>query len=172
MVYASRTDGSVIFATGMVPRDEEGRATGPVPQERRVLLAPNERLMDKVKHFRTEIFLGRFVEQNNLRAGRTPKKSKMSTFLGFLPFGERGFLHRRARERAEAHFGEATMRLTSRGTLVVSVDGRVVLRKNGGASFFGFRRKDPTYELSVTDQGIEISRRGVVVWDVKAEDIF
>ncbi|CAM9850981.1 unnamed protein product, partial [Ectocarpus sp. 13 AM-2016] len=51
----------------------------------------------------------------------------------------------------------------------VSVDGTVVLRKKG-PSFFGFRRTYPSYELQVTEEGIEVSRSGNFVWGVNAED--
>ncbi|CBJ32714.1 hypothetical protein Esi_0358_0032 [Ectocarpus siliculosus] len=173
MVYAAPAAGSEVFATptGRVPWDEEGRATGPLPQKQLTLLAANERLMAKVEDFRSEIILRRLVKKNALREGRTLKKSKISTLMGFLPFGKRGFLHRRARGRAEAHLGEATLKLTSKSILEVSVDGTVVLRKKG-PSFFGFRRTDPSYELQVIEEGIEVSRRGDFVWGVKAEDIF
>lgn len=54
----------------------------------------------------------------------------------------------------------------------VSIDGTIVQRKSR-PSWFGFlRRKDPSYELRVTKEGIEIYRRGKLDWVIKAEDIF
>lgn len=51
------------------------------------------------------------------------------------------------------------------------MDGTVIVRKSG-RSWFGFARKDPTYELRVTEEGFEVSRQGTRKWGVKAEDIF
>ncbi|CAM9982319.1 unnamed protein product [Ectocarpus fasciculatus] len=173
MIYVTPVDGSVILATavGKAPRDKEGRATGPIPKKRRTLLAADKRLMGKVQGMRFEILQQREEEKKALREGRRLHTSKVATFMGLFPFGKRGFLHRRALERAEAHLWEATLELTDKGDVEVSVDGTIVLRK-GGASFFGFRRTDRSFELRVQDEGIEISREGNVVWSVKAEDIF
>ncbi|CAN0479596.1 unnamed protein product [Ectocarpus sp. 8 AP-2014] len=56
--YTTPVDGSVIFATSIStsPRDKVGRATGPIPKERRTLLAANERLTGNVQVMRSEIF--------------------------------------------------------------------------------------------------------------------
>ncbi|CAN0436366.1 unnamed protein product [Ectocarpus sp. 12 AP-2014] len=42
--------------------------------------------MANVEDFRSEIILPRLVKKNALREGRKLQKSKMATFLGFLPF--------------------------------------------------------------------------------------
>ena len=48
------------------------------------------------------------------------------------------------------------------------MDGTAVLRR-AGPSWFGFRRKDTTYELRATGQGLEILRRGKRSWSLDAE---
>ncbi|CAM9692827.1 unnamed protein product [Ectocarpus sp. 8 AP-2014] len=173
MIYVTPVDGSVVLATavGKAPRDKEGRATGPIPKKRKTLLAADKRLMGIVQEMRYEIIQQREEEKKALREGRRLHTSKVATFMGLLPFGKRGFFHRRALERAEAHMWEATLEITDKGDVEVSVDGTIVLRKRA-PSFLGFRRTDRSYELRVQDKGIEVSRKGKVVWGVKAEDIF
>lgn len=46
-----------------------------------------------------------------------------------------------------------------------SMDGRIVLRKSMG-SWLGYRRKDNSHEMVVTDDGIEVWRRGQRKWRV------
>lgn len=50
------------------------------------------------------------------------------------------------------------------------MDGTTVL-KTGGPSFFGYRRKDSSYQLRPTSNGLEMMRRGKVVWSVTADGI-
>ncbi|CBJ27862.1 hypothetical protein Esi_0086_0038 [Ectocarpus siliculosus] len=99
-------DGSVIFATSIStsPRDKVGQATGPIPKERRTLLAVNERLTGKVQVMRSEIF-AESEEKKALCEGRGLHKSKVATVVGLLPSGKHSFLHGRAREHPEAHLG-------------------------------------------------------------------
>ncbi|CAN0362453.1 unnamed protein product [Ectocarpus fasciculatus] len=171
MAYASPTDGSVILATaiGKAPRDADGNTTGQVPQKNRTLLKADERKMSKVRGLRSEIIGARLEKKRAALEGRTLRKGKVATFMGFMPFGKHGFLRRRAREHAEAHMGEATLSITKKGDLEISVDGTVVLRKSG-PSWFGFRRTDRSYELRVTEEGVVISRRGMYNWGIKAQD--
>ncbi|CAM9417606.1 unnamed protein product [Ectocarpus sp. 12 AP-2014] len=174
MIYVSPNSGSVLHASsaGKAPRDEEGRKIGPVPQKLITVLTPDEQQMFKIERNRSEIWAQRLERSKALREGRELKRSKMAAITGVLPFGKNGFRRRRAREHAEAHLMEATLKLTNRGNLEVSIDGTIVQRKSR-PSWFGFlRRKDPSYELRVTKEGIEIYRRGKLDWVIKAEDIF
>ncbi|CAN0248605.1 unnamed protein product [Scytosiphon promiscuus] len=57
--------------------------------------------------------------------------------------------------------------MTDRGRVEVSMDGTVV-RRLPERSFFGFRRRDPSYELRVTGDGIDIMREREVDWSVTA----
>lgn len=45
------------------------------------------------------------------------------------------------------------------------MDGMIVLRK-AGPSWFGWRRKDSTYEVRPTDQGLEVLRQGERSWSL------
>ncbi|CAM9263170.1 unnamed protein product, partial [Ectocarpus fasciculatus] len=174
LIYVSPDSGSVVHAgsDGRAPRDEEGRKIGPVPQKLRTILNPNQRQMAKVERNRSEIWAERDEKKKAIREGREIKKSKVAAIMGVLPFGKNGFRRRRAREHAEAHLMEATLHLTKKGDLEVSIDGTIVQTKSR-SSWFGFlRRKDPSFELRVTREGIEVSRRGKLDWVIKAEDIF
>ena len=51
-----------------------------------------------------------------------------------------------------------------------TVDGTRVLRKSSW-SWFGFRRKDSSYELKTTDEGLEVTRGGKYSWGVKAQHL-
>ncbi|CAB1119823.1 unnamed protein product [Ectocarpus sp. CCAP 1310/34] len=171
MAYASPTDGSVILATaiGNAPRDADGNTTGPVTQNNRTLLTANPRKMSKVRALRSENIVAGLEKKRVAREGRTLREGKLATLMGFMPFGKHGFLRRRAREHVEAYMGEATLSITNKGGLGVSVDGIVVLRKSGPYCF-GFRRTDRSYELRVTEAGVVISRRGMYDWGLKAQD--
>ncbi|CBJ28248.1 hypothetical protein Esi_0097_0021 [Ectocarpus siliculosus] len=125
--------------------------------------------MSKVRALRSENIAARLEKKKAALEGQTLRRGKVATLMGFLPFGKHGFLRRRAREHAEAHVGEATLSITKKGGLEVSVDGTVVLRKSG-PSWFGFRRTDRSYELRVTEEGVDISRRGMYDWGIKAQD--
>ncbi|CAN0143104.1 unnamed protein product [Ectocarpus sp. 4 AP-2014] len=174
MIYVSPNSGSVVHASsaGKAPRDEEGRKIGPVPQKLLTVITPNEQQMFEIERNRSEIWEQRLGRSKASREGRELKGSKIAAITGVLPFGKNGFRRRRAREHAEAHLMEATLKLTNRGTLEVSIDGTIVQRKSR-PSWLGFlRRKDPSYELRVTKEGIEIYRRGKLDWVIKAEDIF
>ncbi|CAB1105882.1 unnamed protein product [Ectocarpus sp. CCAP 1310/34] len=155
IAYASPTDGSVILATaiGKAPRDADGNTTGPVPQKNRTLLTANPRKMSKVRARQSENIVARLEKKRAALEGRTLRKH--------------GFLRRRAREQAEAHMGEATLFITKKGGLEVSVDGIVVLRMSG-LSWFVFRRTDLSYELRVAEEGVVIFRRGMYDWGIKA----
>ncbi len=50
----------------------------------------------------------------------------------------------------------------------VSMDGSVVLRRTG-PSWFGFRKKDPSYELRASGNGLEILRQGKPSWSLDAK---
>ncbi|CAM9356562.1 unnamed protein product [Ectocarpus sp. 4 AP-2014] len=175
MIYVSPNSGSVVHAScaGKAPLDEQGRKIGPVPQKLLTVITPNEQQMFEIERNRSEIWEHRLGRSKASREGRERKRSKMVAITGVLPFGKNGFLRRRrAREHAEAHLMEATLKLTNRGNLEVSIDGTIVQRKSR-PSWFGFlRSKDPSYELRVTMEGIEIYRRGKLDWVIKAEDIF
>ncbi|CAB1111627.1 unnamed protein product [Ectocarpus sp. CCAP 1310/34] len=120
MIYVSPNSGSVVHAAsvGRVPRDEEGREIGPVPQKLMTVLTPNEQQMSKIERNRSEIWAQRLERSKALREGRELKRSKVAAIMSALPFGKNGFRRRRAREHAEAHLMEATLKLTNRGTLV------------------------------------------------------
>ncbi|CBN76941.1 hypothetical protein Esi_0024_0074 [Ectocarpus siliculosus] len=153
------------------PRDKNGNMTGQVPHEKHVLLKANARKMLNAQGLRSEIFEANLEKRKAALEGRElPKKGKVAALMGFLPLGKNGFRRRRAREHAEAHLGEATLSLTTKGNLEVAVDGTTVLRKSG-PSWFGFRRSDSSYELRVNEEGIVISRQGKFDWSVKVEDI-
>ncbi|CAN0053691.1 unnamed protein product, partial [Ectocarpus sp. 12 AP-2014] len=171
MAYASPTDGSVILATaiGKASRDADGNTTGPLPQKNQTLVTANPRKMSKVRALRSENIVARLEKKRAALEGRPLRKGKVATLMGFLPFEKHRFLRRRAREHAEAHMGEATLSITKKGGLEVSVDGIVVFRKSG-PSWFGFRRTDRSYELRVTEEGVVISRRGMHEWGIKAQD--
>ncbi|CAB1107256.1 unnamed protein product [Ectocarpus sp. CCAP 1310/34] len=49
-----------------------------------------------------------------------------------------------------------------------SVDGTRVARKSG-PSWFGYRTKEPSYELWVSHSGAEITRNGMLDWTIDAE---
>ncbi|CAN0288241.1 unnamed protein product, partial [Ectocarpus fasciculatus] len=101
------------------PRDADGNTTGHVPQKKRVLLRANGGKMAKTLGLRSEIFAARMEKRKAALEGRElPRKGKVATLMGFLPFGKHGFRRRRAREHAEAHLGEATLSLTKTGNLV------------------------------------------------------
>ncbi|CAM9850474.1 unnamed protein product, partial [Ectocarpus sp. 6 AP-2014] len=106
--YATPFDLSVMFATSIGMRctshQQPGQATGPIPKERRTLLAVNERLTGKVQVMRSEIF-AESEEKKALCEGRRLHKSKVATVVGLLPSGKHSFLHGRAREHPEAHLG-------------------------------------------------------------------
>ncbi|CAN0312885.1 unnamed protein product [Ectocarpus sp. 12 AP-2014] len=145
--------------------------TGQVPHEKHVLLKANARKMLKGLGLRSEIFEANLEKRKAALDGRElPKKGKVGTLVGFLPFGKSGFRRRRARDHAEAHLGEATLSLTKKDNLEVAADRTTVLRKSGH-SWFGFRRSDSSYELRVTEEGIVISRQGKFDWSVKAQGI-
>ncbi|CAN0406987.1 unnamed protein product [Ectocarpus sp. 13 AM-2016] len=128
--------------------------------------------MSKIERNRSEIWAQRLERGKALREGRELKRSRMAAIMGVLPFGKNGFRRRREREHAEAHLMEATLKLTTKGNLEVSIDGTIVQRKSP-PSWLGFlRRKDPSYKLLVTKEGIEIYRRGKLDWVIKVEDIF
>ncbi|CAM9811564.1 unnamed protein product [Ectocarpus sp. 12 AP-2014] len=171
MVYASSIDGSIVhaMATGTPPRDLEDRTINPVSLTRRTLLEANPRCMSRVEGLRAEVVEEREEAEKAAIEGRSLKKSKMVTVLGFLPFGKYGFRRRRAREHAAAHLGEATLKVTNKGDLEVSVDGSIVLRKSG-PSWFGFRKKDSTYEVRVTEDGVAVSRGGKYDWGIQARE--
>ncbi|CAN0273184.1 unnamed protein product [Ectocarpus sp. 13 AM-2016] len=174
MIYVSPNSGSVVHASsaGQATRDEEGRKIGPVPQKLMTVLTPDEQQMSKIERNRSEIWAQRFGTSKALREGRELKRSKMAAITGVLPFGKNGFRRRRAREHAEAHLMEATLTLTNKGNLEVSIDGTIVQRKSRPSRLGFLRRKDPSYELRVTKEGIEIYRRGKLDWVIKAEDFF
>jgi len=50
------------------------------------------------------------------------------------------------------------------------MDGVIVLRK-GGPSWFGWRRKDSTYEVRPTARGLEVLRRGKLSWSLRARTV-
>ncbi|CAB1106856.1 unnamed protein product [Ectocarpus sp. CCAP 1310/34] len=104
--YTTPVDGSVIFATSIStsPRDKVGQVTGPIPKERRTLLAAIERLAGKVHVMRSEIF-AESEEKKALCEGRGLHKSMVATVVGLLSSGKHGFLPRRAREHPEVHLG-------------------------------------------------------------------
>lgn len=51
-----------------------------------------------------------------------------------------------------------------------SMDGTVVLRK-AGPSFFGYRKKSPSYEVWVTEKGLDVKRGGKVRWSVPVTEV-
>ncbi|CAM9131182.1 unnamed protein product [Pylaiella littoralis] len=161
MIYASAVDASVVFETlvGAVPRG----AAGPSPRVSTTLIAGDPKKIARVHRLRAEL-----LEEEDTRIA---ERGRMGAVMGWMPFGKDGWRQRRARENAKAHLGEVTMTITSRGILETSMDGTVIVRKSG-RSWFGFARKDPTYELRVTEEGFEVSRQGTRKWGVKAEDIF
>ncbi|CAM9407729.1 unnamed protein product [Ectocarpus fasciculatus] len=172
MVYATSIDGSVVHATatGTPPGNLEDRTIDSVPQTRRTLLEANAGRMAKVEGLRAEVMVERELADKAAVEGRGLKKSKMVNVLGFLPFGKHGFRRRRARAHAAAHIEEATLSVTNRGDLEVSVDGLIVLRKSG-PSWFGFRKKDQSYEVRVTEDGVVVSRGGEYDWGIQARDL-
>ncbi|CAN0364474.1 unnamed protein product [Ectocarpus sp. 6 AP-2014] len=145
MVYATSIDGSVVHATatGTPPGDLEDRTIDPVSLTRRTLLEANPRCMSKVEGLRAEIMEEREEAEKAAVEGQGLTKSNMVTVLGFLPFGKHVVRRRRAREHAAAHLGEATLSVTNKGDLEVSVDEFIVLRKSEPC-WFGFRPKDLT----------------------------
>ncbi|CAM9915899.1 unnamed protein product [Ectocarpus sp. 6 AP-2014] len=171
MVYATSIDGSVVHVTvtGTPPGDLEDRTVDPVSQTRRTLLEANPQRMSIVEGLRAEIVAETEGAEKAAVEDRGLKKSKMVTVLGFLPFGKHGFRRRRARERAAAHLGEAALSVTNKGDLEVSVDGSIVLRKSG-PSWFGFRKKDSTYEVRVTEDGVVVSRGGKYDWGIQVRE--
>ncbi|CAN0402266.1 unnamed protein product [Ectocarpus sp. 8 AP-2014] len=171
MVYATSIDGSVVHATatGTPPGDLEDRTIDPVSLTRRTLLEANPRCMSKAEGLRAEIMEEREEAEKAAVEGRGLIKLKMLNVLGFLPFEKHGFRRRRAREHAAAHLGEATLSVTNKGDLEVSVDGSIVLRKCG-PSWFGFRQKDSTYEVRVTEDGVAVSRGGKYDWSIQARE--
>ncbi|CAM9244403.1 unnamed protein product [Ectocarpus sp. 12 AP-2014] len=171
MVYATSIDGSVVHATATrtPPGDLEDRTIDPVSQTRRTLVEANPQRMSIVEGLRAEIMAETEEAEKAVVEGRGLKKSKMVTVLGFLPFGKHGFRRRRAREHAAAHLGEATLSVTNKGNLEVSVDGSIV-RRRSGPSWFGFRKKDSTYEVRVTEDGVMVSRGGKCDWGIQARE--
>ncbi|CAM9475654.1 unnamed protein product, partial [Ectocarpus sp. 8 AP-2014] len=171
MVYATSIDGSVVHAkaTGTPPGDLEDRTIDPVSQTRRTLLEAHPQRMSIVEGLRAEIMAETEEAEKAAVEGRGLKKSKMVTVLGFLPFGKHGFRRRRAREHAAAHSGEAALSVTNKGDLEISVDGSIVLRKSG-PPWFGFRKKDSTYEVRVTEDGVVVSRGGKYDWGIQARE--
>ncbi|CAM9661484.1 unnamed protein product [Ectocarpus sp. 4 AP-2014] len=168
MVYATSIDGSVVHATatGTPPGDLKDRTIDPVSMTRRTLLEVNPRRMSKVEELRAEVTEERDETE---KAAIEGQDSKIVTDLGFLPFGKHGFLRRRAREHAAAHLGEATLSVTNKGDLEVSVDGSIALRKSG-PSWFRFRKKDSTCEVRVTEDGVAVSRGGKYEWGIQARE--
>lgn len=52
-----------------------------------------------------------------------------------------------------------------------SVDGTVVAR-HSAPSFFGFRRKDKSFELRADEDGLVVMRRGRPVWTIDAPELW
>ncbi|CAM9908868.1 unnamed protein product [Scytosiphon promiscuus] len=150
--------------TGKAPLDAHGRPVGAPPGKSVVLAFPDRDKMAKVFRNREDMD-DEDAERARVAAGGKPKK--VAAVMGWLPFGKHGFLRTRQRRHARAHRGETKAEITDRGQLEVSLDGTRVLRMHG-PSWFGLGRRDPTYELGVTDEGIEIRRGGEVVREVKA----
>ncbi|CAN0252449.1 unnamed protein product, partial [Ectocarpus sp. 13 AM-2016] len=73
--------------------------------------------MSKVRALRSENIVVRLEKKRAALEGRTLRKGKVATIMGFMPFGKHGFLRRRAREHAQAHMGEATLSITKKGGL-------------------------------------------------------
>ncbi|CAB1102984.1 unnamed protein product [Ectocarpus sp. CCAP 1310/34] len=171
MVYATSIDCFVVraTATGTPPGDLEDRTVDPASQTRRTLLEANTQRMSIVEGLQAEIMAETAEAEKETVEGRGLKKSKMVAVLGFLPFGKHGFRRRRPREHAAAHLGEATLSVTNKGDLEVSVDGSIVLGKSG-PSWFGFRKKDFTYEVRVTE-GVVMVSQGGHDWGIQARKL-
>ncbi|CAN0392902.1 unnamed protein product [Ectocarpus sp. 8 AP-2014] len=170
-IFASREDGAIVFAkaAGEPPRDADGRVTGPTPETITTLVASDPGKVAKRHAIRAELLAEELYEKMAEAEGHTGKRGALATIAGWMPFGKGGFLRRREREHAKAHMGEVNLYVTNRGHLEGSVDGTRVARKSG-PSWFGYRTKDPSYELWVTHSGVEITRNGMLDWSIEAEN--
>ncbi|CAM9897456.1 unnamed protein product [Ectocarpus sp. 6 AP-2014] len=170
-IFASREDGAIVFAkaTGEPPRDADGRVTGPTPETITTLVASDPGKVAKRSAIHAELLAEELHERTAQAEGKSGKRGALATIAGWMPFGKGGFLRRRAREHAKAHMGEVNLYVTNRGHLEGSVDGTRVARKSG-PSWFGYRAKDPSYELWVSHSGVEITRNGMLDWSIEAEN--
>ncbi|CAM9791235.1 unnamed protein product [Scytosiphon promiscuus] len=140
----------------------------------KTLIEPDPRKLAKVVEIRGEILaeLGwgdgsEFVSEVSKRGLGEKKAGKFAAIMKFQPFGKHGFRHQRARQQAIKHLGQSTISVTDRGVAEARVDGRIVWRY-GGPSFFNIRRRDASYELHATGDGIGVTRRGEAVWSLSA----
>ncbi|CAN0155750.1 unnamed protein product, partial [Pylaiella littoralis] len=145
------------------PLSASGRDVGFFPKSAATLMAPDPKKMARASDIRAEI-----IEEAQRGPG---KKRKFAAVMKLMPFGKAGWRRARARKHAQAHLGEVELKVTDRGVLEASLDGSTVA-KRCGPSWFGRRKKDPSYEVRVTETGLEITRRGKVDWRIDAEDIF
>lgn len=91
----------------------------------RPLVAPNPWILWGIQGMRHEVRAMRrkhCQKDSGLQEpGRRPGERKgggAETFKGFLTFGKRGFLHRRALRKAAENFGRATISITNRAVVV------------------------------------------------------
>ncbi|CAM9763771.1 unnamed protein product [Ectocarpus sp. 4 AP-2014] len=170
-IFASREDGAISFAkaTGKPPRDAGGRVTGPTPETITTLVASDPGKVAKRHAMRVELLVEELYDRTAQAEGKSGKRGPLAMIAGWMPFGKGGFLRMRAQEHAKAHIGEVNLYVTNRGHLEGSVDGTRVARKSG-PSWFGYRRKDPSYELWVTHSGVDITRNGMLDWSIEAEN--
>ncbi|CAM9898017.1 unnamed protein product, partial [Ectocarpus sp. 13 AM-2016] len=154
IVYATSVDGSVVHATatGTPPGGLEDRTIDPGSLTRRTLLEANPRCMLKVEELRDEDMEEREEAEKAAVEGRSLNKGGLVD----VNYGER----RIAGTHESPH-------LTSTESHEVSVDGSIVLRKSG-PSWFGFRKKDSTYEVRMTEDGVAVSRGGKYDWGIQA----
>ncbi|CAN0233373.1 unnamed protein product [Scytosiphon promiscuus] len=159
MAYASPADASIVFEKikGR-PEEKDRRSSSSWPDSR--MIHSDAKKMEVVRRNRDEIG----EEEARVARGEPARKGgKLAAAMAWLPWGQAGFLHKREIEHAKAHMGETEVVITDRGRLEASIDGSVVLRVSG-PSWFGFRRKDHTYDGRVTNDGLEVWRRGKHDW--------
>ncbi|CAM9969163.1 unnamed protein product [Pylaiella littoralis] len=164
-LFASPVDGSVIFGkvNEGAPRDSDGQTTGTPPDTFATLIAAELSKVARVHQIRADIDA---EDEAGVGAG---KNGTFAPILSWLPFGKAGWRQARARKYAKAHRGESQISITDRGIVEASLDGSVVARR-AGPSWFGFRKKDPSYELWATETGLEVTRRGRPQWQIGAEE--
>eukprot|EP00903_Cladosiphon_okamuranus_P015556 g14361.t1 len=173
IIYTSRSDASVVFArtqhTG-ARKSYSGEAGSSPPPPGSTLIGAHPRKVARAQRIRADVLE---EDQRNTKGAEDEagekKKGKVETVRGWLPFGKAGWRQTRAREHARQHMGQFALRITERGVLEGTLDGIVVFRK-GGRSILGWRRKDPSYEAWVSEDGVDITRGGRVIWSLTADN--